>query len=66
MLISATMLFLTVRYGILALLTYYAFRILLAVVPLTLNSDKWYAREGWAAIGLALIVAVAGFYLATA
>ena len=65
MLISATLLVLVVRYGILALLTYYTFRIMLAVVPMTLNTGKWYADEGWAAIGLALIVAVTGFYFAT-
>lgn len=62
---SAFVLFLLVRFGILALLVYYSCRAFLSAIPLTFDSSIWYFQSGLAVASLVMLAAIFGFYLAT-
>lgn len=64
-LLSSTVLYLVVRFGVLALLAFFTCRNLLAVIPLTLDPGKWYFGTGVAAIALVLAISVAAYQLVT-
>jgi hypothetical protein len=65
LIMTATILFLLVRFGMLAALTFFTCRMLLVIFPLTIDTSKWYFADGLAALVLIAVIAAVGCYFAT-
>ena len=66
MIMVSTVLFLLVRFGMLALLSFFTCRMLLDFFPLTFDTSRWYFANGFAAPLLIASMAALGCYFATA
>ncbi len=65
LIMTSTILFLLVRFGLLAALTFFTCRMLLVIFPLTIDTSKWYFADGLAALVLIAVIAGVGCYFAT-
>ena len=63
--LSAAILFMLVRFGILALLAFSSCRFLLDSFPLTFDTSRWYFAQGIVGISILIAIAALAFFFAT-